>query len=169
MSAAAISATIHALVAHAGMTDEQYRQMLEDRFHVTSSKALTPAQAGELIRSLRELLPATLRAKYPSSRPLAGTRKRFEHLANRGAEYATPPQLRMLEAEWSRHSRQVTLGEQQDAFHAFLHRYGVDRLEWVLKADVGRLLYAIQHVRRDAPPRTRRRKTTPNTTTTKGA
>jgi len=75
----------------------------------------------------------------------------------------------MLEAEWSRHSRQVTLGEQQDAFHAFLHRYGVDRLEWVLKADVGRLLYAIQHVRRDAPPRTRRRKTTPNTTTTKGA
>jgi len=131
MSAAAVSATIHALVAHAGMTDEQYRQMLEDRFHVTSSKALTPAQADELICSLRELLPAALRAKFSSSQPLAGTRKRFEHLANRSDEYATPPQLRMLEAEWSRHSR---------------------------------LLYAIQHVRRDAPPRSQRRKTTPNTT-----
>ena len=96
--------------------DDTYRSMLWDRYKVNSSKALTAPQAADLIVALHALLPADVRAQHPYPRDAAGTRLRWEHLAGRDPEWATPRQLRMLEAAWVLRSRAETLQAKQDAF-----------------------------------------------------
>lgn len=136
---------IHTLLSRLGMPDDQYRQLLRDRFGVESSRGLKPIQQRELAKDLNALLP--------EGQPHAH-RRRFENLGTREAQYATPAQLRMLEATWVERSRQPTIEEKRDVLNQFLlHRFKIGAIEWVLKVQVGKILKAIQHVDPDAPLR----------------
>lgn len=149
------SRTIHALVAHIGMSDEDYRAMLWDRFHASSSKDLTVHQVRDLVASLHQLLPAEVRAQHPRPQIAAGAARRFEGLAGRD-DMATPAQLRMLEASFVQRSRAETLPEKQAAFRAWLRsRFRIDRIEWIPRDQVGRILRATQGIDREATPRKR--------------
>lgn len=149
------SRTIHALVARIGMSDEDYRSMLWDRFRASSSNELDARQSQELVASLHQLLPAEERAKHPRPQIAAGAARRFEGLAGRD-DMATPAQLRMLEASFVQRSRAETLPEKQAAFRAWLRsRFRIDRIEWIPRDQVGRILRATQGIDRDAPPRKR--------------
>ncbi|HOX52681.1 MAG TPA: DUF1018 domain-containing protein, partial [Fibrobacteria bacterium] len=64
MSAA--SKVIHVLLSQTGMSDENYRALLWDRYKVNSSKGLTAAQATDLVTCLHGLLPAEVRKLYPT-------------------------------------------------------------------------------------------------------
>jgi hypothetical protein len=158
------SRTIHALVARIGMPDEDYRALLWDRYKASSSKGLTAAQAGDLVICLHGLLPEADRVAHPHPRDAAGTRKRWEHLAGRDEEWATPAQLRMLEAAWVQRSRAETLRAKQDAFKEFVRsRFNRATPSWIQREDVGRILLAIGNVRPDSTPRPRRTKKTTST------
>jgi len=142
---------LHTLVSRLGMPDDQYRQMLRDRCGVETSRAMTPSQQRALAEDLNALLPEADRLRITGA---GGARKRFENLAEREAKYATPAQLRMLEATWVERSRKPTRQEAQAALNEFLlHRFGIGKVEWILKAQVGKILKAIQHVDPDAPLR----------------
>lgn len=142
---------LHTLVSRLGMPDDQYRQMLRDRCGAETSLALTPSQQRALAEDLNALLPEADRLRITGA---GGARRRFENLAEREAQYATPAQLRMLEAAWVERSRQPTIAEKREALNQFLlHRFGIGKVEWILKAQVGKILTAIQHVDPDAPLR----------------
>lgn len=158
---------IHTLVSRLGMPDDQYRQLLRDRCGVETSRALTPSQQRELAQDLNALLPEASRMRITGA---GGARKRFEHLADREAQFATPAQLRMLEATWVERSRKPTREEAQAALNEFLlHRFGIGKVEWILKAQVGKILSALRRVDPDAPTRPawnrERRKPKPTKTT----
>jgi len=157
MSAA--SKVIHVLLSQTGMSDENYRALLWDRYKVNSSKGLTAAQATDLVTCLHGLLPAEVRKLYPTPTIAPGTRKRFERIGQRDG-MATPAQLRMLEAEWVRRSRAETLEEKQDTFRSWLANRGITRLEWIPREDVGRILRALQSVKPDSTPRSKNPQTT---------
>lgn len=164
--------TIHALLSRTGMDDDTYRSMLWDRFRVNSSKDLTEAQAAELVATLHQLLPEADRAKHPHPRALAGAKRRYEHLAGRDQEYATPAQLRMLEAAFVQRSRAQSLAAKQLAFREWLsHHYGLG-VSWIQRDQVGPMLKAIGHIDPDSVPRqSRARKPSSNAlqTTLQGA
>lgn len=142
---------IHTLLSRLGMPDDQYRQLLRDRFGVESSRGLKPIQQRELAKDLNALLPEASRMRITGA---GGARRRFENLGTREAQYATPAQLRMLEATWVERSRQPTIEEKREVLNQFLlHRFKIGAIEWVLKAQVGKILTAIQHVDPDAPLR----------------
>jgi hypothetical protein len=155
----AASKVIHTLLSTLGMSDENYRALLWDRYKVNSSKDLSAAQATDIVTCLHGLLPAEVQKLYPTPTIAPGTRKRFERMGQREG-MATPAQLRMLEAEWVRRSRAETLQAKQAAFITWLGRFGVTRLEWIPREDVGKILRALQSVRPDATPRSNTQKTT---------
>jgi len=164
---------IHTLVSRLGMPDDQYRQMLRDRCGVETSSALTPSQQRDLAQDLNALLPKDSRMRITGA---GGARRRFEHLANREAQYATPAQLRMLEATWVERSRKPTRQEAQDALNEFLlQHFRIGRIEWILKDQVGKILKSLQQVDPAAPTRAawnrerRKPKPRPTTTPTEGA
>lgn len=163
------SRTIHALVARIGMPDEDYRAMLWDRFRAASSKDLSASQVQDLVAALHALLPAEERKAHPRPQIAAGARRRFKGLGDR-EDMATPAQLRMLEASFVQRSRAETLADKQTAFRAWLRsRFQIDRIEWIPRDQVGRILRATQSIDRDAAPRRRDRSSKPHQTTIKGA
>ena len=142
---------IHTLLSRLGMPDDQYRQMLRDRCGAETSRALTPSQQRDLVQDLNALLPEDRRLRITG---VVGARRRFENLGDREPQYATPAQLRMLEATCVERSRKPSRQEAQAALNEFLRsRFGIGRIEWVLKDQVGRILKALQHVDPDAPLR----------------
>ena len=161
------SRTIHALVARLGISDEDYRAMLWDRFHASSSKDLTTTQVTDLVASLHALLPESDRAAHPRPQVAAGARRRFESQAGR-PDKASAAQLRMLEAAFVQRSRAQTLADKQAAFREFIRgRFRIDRVEWIPRDQVGRILRAITAIDPEAP--VRRRIAKPLQTTVKGA
>ena len=80
---------IHALKTFLGISDENYRKMLQS-FQVCSSKNLTETEANILISTLEE------RANEFTQRI-----KKYDELLGRDEKMATPSQLRKLEAVWA--------------------------------------------------------------------
>lgn len=160
---------IHTLVSRVGLCDEDYRAMLWDRYQASSSKDLTRNQTNDLVAALHELLTDEERRANPLPQIAADVRKRFERLGDREG-MATPAQLRMLEASWVQRSRAEDLAAKQAAFRAWLRdRFHIERIEWVPRDQVGRILRAIQAVDPDAPPRPRKRPSNTHRNHTTGA
>jgi len=137
----AYTRTIHALAHRLRMTDEQYRDMLRDNFGVDSSKALSDEQARSLCAALMRKLPRTeVNKKKPT---------RFSELADRDSNYATPVQLRMLEAAFVQRSFMPTLHEKQIAFTVFIkNKFGIVSTNWIEKSQVGKIMSAITHLKK---------------------
>lgn len=141
---------IHALAARLGMNDEAYRAMLSGAYGVESSTALTPEQRQQLINELRErLAPAAAKAE-----PAEKRRARFEELGDR-PDFATPAQLRMLEAAFVRNSRAGTLAQKREAFVVWLkNHWRLHAVSWIARDQVRKILTAIESIDPNATPRT---------------
>ena len=129
--------TIHGLARLLGLNDEAYRDMLDDRYHVRSSKDLNPQQRFQLIRELRE--------------KVHGNVQKFNELGKRKFK-ASPAQLRAIEAMWAQVSRAITAADRKKALNTFCHRLtGVTVIEWICKDDAKTLIKAIHAMGAQSP------------------
>lgn len=97
---------VHVLKSNAGLGDVEYRGMLSG-YGVDSSKDLTYAEANELIRTLVQMAPVKrVTLKYDD----VGFRQ----------GYASPKQLRMLEAMWAEVSVFKEPKRRDEAYLVFL-------------------------------------------------
>jgi len=135
------SSRIHALAAMLRLDDCEYRNMLFDLYGKRSSKELTPLQQTELIGILQKHLGAKNGGKW-------GDLKRANPIM------ATPKQLRAVEAMWAKVSRMETAMGREQALLKFCKRIaGCERLEWLRKADIRKLVKAMEAMGADAPER----------------
>ena len=122
--------TIHGLARLLGLNDEAYRDMLNDRYHVQSSKDLNPQQRFQLIKELRE--------------KVHGNVQKFNELGKRKFK-ASPKQLRAIEAMWAQVSRASTAQDRSKALDAFVKRLtGIDHVRWITMHDAQTLIRAIK-------------------------
>jgi hypothetical protein len=138
-------AKIHALKNQLRLSEEEYGAALEG-YGVTTSKDLSYEQAADLIKKMINLLPKELRENYPLAK--ANGNRKYDELGIRWNEklrqhYATPKQLRMLEAMWM--TSQRVEHKTEEAFIKFVKRIsGKERLEWVMMSDVRKIKKAIE-------------------------
>lgn len=129
--------TIHGLARLLGLNDEAYRDMLNDRYHVRSSKDLNPQQRFQLIKELREKVHSNV--------------QKFNDLGKRKFK-ASPKQLRAIEAMWAQVSRAETSADRRKALNAFCKRLtGVEVITWICKDDAKILIKAIQAMGAKSP------------------
>lgn len=129
--------TIHGLARLLGLNDEAYRDMLDDRYQVRSSKDLNPQQRFQLIKELRE--------------KVHGNVQKFNDLGKRKFK-ASPKQLRAIEAMWAQVSRAETSADRRKALNAFCKRLtGVEVITWISKDDAKILIKAIQAMGAKSP------------------
>lgn len=128
---------IHGLARLLGLNDDAYRDMLNDRYHVRSSKELNPQQRFQLIKELRE--------------KVHGNVQKFNELGKRKFK-ASPKQLRAIEAMWAQVSRAETSADRRKALNAFCKRLtGVEVITWICKDDAKILIKAIQAMGAKSP------------------
>lgn len=129
--------TIHGLARLLGLNDEAYRDMLDDRYQVRSSKELNPQQRFQLIKELRE--------------KVHGNVQKFNELGKRKFK-ASPKQLRAIEAMWAQVSRATNSADRRKALNAFCKRLtGVEVITWICKDDAKILFKAIQAMGAKSP------------------
>lgn len=140
---------IHVLAARLGLYDPAddtvYRAMLEARCGegITSSLQLSYDQAQTLIESLTE--HAVRRGLW--KRPKPDLKRRYEHLGDRPG-YASPGQLRMIEAIWAEVSYQKTDKERERALLRFVQgHYHVAALEWIESRDARKIVRTLEAMR----------------------
>lgn len=128
---------IHGLARLLGLNDEAYRDMLNDRYHVQSSKDLNPQQRFQLIKELRV--------------QVHGNVQKFNELGKRKFK-ASPKQLRAIEAMWAQVSRATTAKDRSKALNAFCKRLtGVEVITWICKDDAKIIIKAIQAMGAKSP------------------
>ncbi len=134
---------IHTLKSKLKMSEDDYRDAVQNihGFSMTS-KDLSYAEAEELIKKLTErAIAAGVWRDYSG-------KKRWEHLAGRKG-FATPPQLRMIEAMWAGVSYTHDRAGQQRALRKFLFRIvGVDAMEFIESKHVRKVVNAIKNIKR---------------------
>lgn len=137
-------AKIHTLKNQLRLSEEEYGAALEG-YGVATSKDLSYEQAADLIKRMIKLLPKSL---TPNPSPKERGLLKYDELGIRWNEklreyYATPKQLRMLEAMWMTSPR--VEHKTEEAFLRFVKRIsGKDKLEWVMMSDVRRIKKAIE-------------------------
>jgi hypothetical protein len=121
------SKRLHVLAHRLGLSDDEYRAALGDSFGVTSSKDLTDAQAGRLAVYWQRLL---------DEKP-----KKYDELLGRPAHFATPRQLRKVDALWHTAARHKTA----ESLQVFLwSRFGVAGMTQLRRADVQKVIAALE-------------------------
>jgi hypothetical protein len=136
---------IHWLKNTLNLSDEEYGAALES-YGVATSKDLTYDQAADLIKKLVRLLPKELREN--SSQRRKDAKQKYDELGIRWNEklrehFATPKQLRMLEAMWMTSNR--VEHKTEEAFKKFVKRIsGKEKLEWLMMSDVRKIKKAIE-------------------------
>ena len=127
---------IHVAKNQLGISDENYRQILSgfvlaNGSKATSSKELSYDQCEALIHIFKRLGFKTGRLKY-------------EEYENRQGGFATPGQMRKIEAVWMFHSREKSI----EAMNSFIRRIvGVSHLTFVKAADVSKILKAMESLK----------------------
>ena len=124
-------ARVHILRKEIGLSDDDYRALLEG-WNAVSSKELTFGEANELIRVLEGLVPGKRRSGM-----------KYDALGFRDG-FASPRQLRMLEAMWAEVSVFKEPARRYEAFCQFLYnRFGrmkPDNIEVELVGKIKRTL-----------------------------
>lgn len=143
-------AKIHTLKNQLRLPEEEYGAALES-YNVVTSKDLSYEQAADLIKKLVKLLPKELRDNFSQRRNAStgsAAKQKYDELGIRWNEklrehYATPKQLRMLEAMWMTSPRVEHKNE--DAFRKFVKRIsGKEKLEWLMMSEVRKIKKAIE-------------------------
>jgi hypothetical protein len=130
-----------------GLADEEYYAMLGG-YGVESCKELSVAQAQRVIGFLEGMEPKG-----------EGRRMKYDELGFR-PDFATPAQLRMLEAMWKEVSFCTFSSKRAEAWREFLwNRFSVIGPEGIAREDVGKIkltLEAMQDAQRRKEKRARR-------------
>ena len=144
---------IHILKTQLALSDDEYYSALES-YGVSSSKELTKVQAKDLISKLQRLADANVNTPYPSERGernSIGQPLKYEELGIRYDEtrkeyYATPKQLRLIEALWRSHPNIIDRSDK--AMIKYIKRItGVDKMEWLMMSDVKKIIKAINEIK----------------------
>lgn len=115
---------IHTLKSGIGLSDDNYRTLLDSYFAVTSSTSLTMPQGKRLIEILNKMNKEA-------------QENRFNEFDGR-YKMATGAQLRMLESMWIEVSNQKTIKTKRAAFVVFLSkRFKIDGISAIVASDVG--------------------------------
>lgn len=134
---------LHILKQQLRMSEEEYGAALES-YGVNTSKQLSYEQAADLINKLTKLLPKSMRAELQQQKE---KKLKYDELGIRYNEqlnehYATPKQLRMIEAMWMTSNR--VANKTEEALLKFIKRItGKDRMEWLLISDIRKIVKAI--------------------------
>jgi len=130
MSTRAQIAMIHTLKSKLGMTDDEYRVML-DGFGVASSKDLSASDSKAFIEALMSMVTGA---------GITGFQKRYA-VSNEAATYAQQAKIRHL---WDKVSR----APEQDrarALDKFIEsKFGVSFLIWLPRRDVGKVIHTLK-------------------------
>jgi uncharacterized protein (DUF2267 family) len=134
------SIKIHTLKGKLGLTDEEYRLRLTD-YWVPSCKDLTYNEANDFINKLTaEAISKGVWKSYTG-------KKKYDDLGKRKG-FASPRQLRMIEAMWKDVSYTHDAGKRQTALRRFLFRIaGVDDLKFLPSDKVQKIINALQHMK----------------------
>jgi hypothetical protein len=132
-------AKIHIAKKDLGLTDNDYRDLLSG-FGVSSSKELSYNDAEELIKLLKKLGWDT----KPPKKKKQLDKNKFTGLNKRPPHLATLSQLHKVEVMWHNASNQ----KDKSSLNKFIKRIaGVDNIEWLLKADVSKIIKAIENLK----------------------
>ena len=125
---------IHVLKTKLGLTDDEYRILL-GTYKVESSKDLSAIQAQHLIDTMYQLAKAR------------GISTRAAGDSARSRWFASPSQLRLIDARWHDVSRAKTAEERSHALNVWLHKqFGFGGLNMVPRSKVGAIIYAIKQM-----------------------
>lgn len=125
-------AIIHTLTKQLGICDDHYRDMLS-AFKVSTSKALSDADAETFISNLRRLVPNA--GGY--------AHKKYDNLPVRPGR-ASPAQLRKIEAIWKTVSRQPNAASRKTALDKFCKRIlGIESILWIEHDQVNKIIKAM--------------------------
>ena len=130
-------AKIHIAKKELNLSDEEYRQILYDCFGVDSSKYLTEEQANMLIAIFVDM---GFKPKKKEQKPQP---QKYDQLGERQG-FATPAQLRKIEAMWKTVSREKTK-ESLDKF--LFRRFKVMKLENLPFDKVPAVLKALENMK----------------------
>lgn len=122
------------------MEDSIYKHLLDTWYGVESCKNLTEVQAKDFILYLRSKA-----IEAGVMKPKSFVKHKYSNLGIRDG-YATPKQLRMLNAMWNTHEK---VREKTDsAFESFLKNlFGIENLSWMVRKDVGKAKKAIENIK----------------------
>lgn len=132
---------IHIAKKDLNINDSDYRAMLsgfknERGEPCTSSKEFSESQANVFLQLLKTKLGWKAKRKNKNLK--------YEDLVTRDPMFASPAQLRKIEALWQVHSREKT----PESLNHFISKIlKVDLITSVLKRDVNRLLKAIESLK----------------------
>lgn len=127
---------IHVLIGQAGIDDDLYRAMLRNHFRADSCKELNYEEASELIASLRYVAEVVGNIEPRTMK--------YDNLGNRPG-YATPKQLRKIEAMWSGVSRAKGRAGKAKALRKYLERFGVSDLRFVTKDQAIKIIISLKN------------------------
>ncbi len=134
-------AKIHIAKSQLNLSDEQYRDILSgfntyDGKPCYSSTELNFDQAEALLR---------LFERIGWKRQRKGAHLKYEVFANRDPKFATPKQMRGIDALW--HTTPNVREKTEDAMNKFIKRItGVDHISFLLAADVHKVIRAVKQL-----------------------
>lgn len=137
---------IHIAKHDLNIEDRNYRDILSGFNNASgnpcsSCKELTERQANVLLELFRTKLGWQSKKK--------NVILKFEEFAGRDPKFASPAQLRKVDAVWMNHSREKT----EASLNKFIFRIlKVNLISFVLKKDVNRLLKAIESLKNSPSP-----------------
>jgi len=131
---------IHTLKSRLGMSDEQYRSMVQEVHGFSgTSKDLSFVEAARLITRLKR--PAVERGLWQEPG------RKYDDLDRRPG-MASPAQLRMIEAMWSGVSYHHNRAKQQSAIRKFVFRIaGKSDLRFLTSVDARKVVNAIKNMK----------------------
>ena len=147
---------IHTIVHLLNIPDDNYRDCLDSRFGVTSSKALTLHQAMSFIDELEKLALKMQGERYQTQREEAKKKaeaekpKRFDNLDNRPG-FASASQLRKIEAMWQDISIIPEPDARGRALRHFIKRItGVADMRFLDSEGAGKVINALKAMQKKA-------------------
>lgn len=132
---------IHIAIKDLSIKDKEYRDILSGFKNAknepcSSCKEFTEKQANVLLDLFKKKLGWQQKRK---GKPL-----KYEGYAGRDSKFASPAQMRKIEAEWMKYSREKS----EVSMNNFIFRIvKVNDIKWVLKKDVKGLLKAIESLK----------------------
>jgi hypothetical protein len=135
-------AKIHSSMSELGWDEDAYRSALFGMFGVESKTDLSLKELDQFIQMLRKRMVERGLLEPTEVKWGWGTEK-YEALRGRRGPYATPDQLRLVEASW----REVARNPSDEALQDFISGHaGVDHIIWLEKEDVRDVLIAIKYM-----------------------
>ena len=132
---------IHIAIKELNIKDKDYRDILSG-FNNAAGKPCTSCK--ELTKRQANILLDLFSKKLGWQEKKHGKKLKYEEFAGRDPKFASPAQMRKIEAEWMQHSREKT----EVSMNNFIYRIlKVSMITSVLKKDVNKLLKAIESLK----------------------